>query len=50
MQQGRALDKTDHPETLDPVRKKNYRMIIVNIQFLAYWCRFDCSFTEAQLA
>jgi hypothetical protein len=50
MQPGLVLDKTDCPETPDPVRQKNFRMIVQKIQYLAYWCRFDCSFTAAQLA
>ena len=50
MQPGLVLDNTDCPETPDPVRQKNFRMIVQKIQYLAYWCRFDCSFTAAQLA
>ena len=50
MQPGLVLDKTDCPETPDPVRQKNFLMMVQKIQYLAYWCRFHCSFTAVQLA
>jgi hypothetical protein len=43
MQPGVMLTKDDAPETLDLNEQKIYRYVVVKIQFMAKWIRYDVS-------